>query len=357
MRSADAHPLPGCRRLYVRLHTLLLLALAAGLLLAGARTASAQAISSQASCHGRFANPITDICWSCLFPLTVGAATLVPGAVPDTENPGSPLCQCANPPRVGLAVGYWEPVRMVDVTRTPFCLVGLGGLVIDPGVHVPRGAQVGHDSQTRKSFWHAHWYTNPILTWLQVLLDFPCLEEGTLDLAYLTEIDPLWADDELSAILNPEVLLFANLPAKLACAADCVAATAGSPIARLFWCAGCQGSLYPLNGHVATHIGSVQASSLIAQRMAARMHRVLATFSGAGSQGLCGLYPQPIMDRTQYRLQMLHPVPGTDQIQGQCCHPLGRSTTWWGAGKSFPGAGEDFAYQLFRKRNCCAGAF
>ena len=26
------------------------------------------------TCHGRFMNPITDICWSCVFPLTIGAA-------------------------------------------------------------------------------------------------------------------------------------------------------------------------------------------------------------------------------------------------------------------------------------------
>ena len=84
---------------------------------------------------------------------------------------------------------------------------------------VPRGAHVGHDSQTRNSFYHAHWYANPILTWLEVLLDFPCLEKGSLDLAYLTEVDPLWADDELTAILNPEAVLFANAPAKAACAA------------------------------------------------------------------------------------------------------------------------------------------
>ncbi len=32
-------------------------------------------------------------------------------------------------------------------------------------------------------------------------------------------------------------------------------------------------------------------------------------------------------------------------------------TLVWGAGKEYPVAGEDFAYQLFRKRNCCAGAY
>ena len=77
------------------------------------------------------------------------------------------------------------------------------------------------------SFYQAHFYLNPVLYWLEVLLDFPCLENGAFDLAYLTEVDPLWNDDELTLILNPEAVLFANPLALAACAADCVAATLG----------------------------------------------------------------------------------------------------------------------------------
>jgi conjugal transfer pilus assembly protein TraU len=328
-------------------------ALTLGVLAASLPTQS-QAASA---CHGQFMNPITDICWSCLFPLTIGDIPLMSDGQPDTSNPSSPVCYCNNPPRLGVSIGFWEPVRLVDVTRTPFCMVGLGGLSLDPGIDAPRGAQVGHDAKTRNSFYQVHWYANPILAWLEVLLDFPCMEQGSLDLAYLTEVDPLWADDELTALLNPEALLFANPVAKAACAADCVAATAGMPQASLFWCAGCQGSLYPMNGHVAAHVGAVQASVLLAERMTAKMHRQFTTFAGAGSRGLCGTYPLPIMDKTHYKLQMTYPVPATAKEGGQCCQPYGRSTISWGSGKSFPVSGEDFAYQIFRKRNCCAGAF
>ena len=215
------------------------------------------------SCHGKFMNPITDICWSCAFPMSIGAASLIVQGQEDISNPSSPVCFCDNPPRVGLSIGFWEPARLVDVTRQPFCMVALGGISFDPGIDAPRGAQVSHDSQTSTSFYQVHWYVNPILTYLEVLLDFPCLEQGSLDLAYLTEVDPLWADDELTAILNPDAVLFANPAAKAACAADCVAATAGFPISSLFWCAGCQGSIYPMDGHVTTHIGAVQASTLL----------------------------------------------------------------------------------------------
>jgi conjugal transfer pilus assembly protein TraU len=333
--------------------------LLAMLLLISMLLASAHAAvpTGGATCHGRFANPITDICWSCLFPLTIGGIGIVSDGQPDIGNPSSPVCYCNNPPRLGISIGFWEPVRMVDVTRTPFCMVGLGGLSLDPGIGAPRGAQVGHDSQTRNSFYQVHWYANPILAWLEVLLDFPCLEQGSLDLAYLTEVDPLWSDDELSAILNPEAVLFANPVAKAACAADCVAASAGFPVASLFWCAGCQGSIYPMTGHVTTHIGGVQASVLLTQRMTAKMHRQLTTFATAGSRGLCGAYPLPLFDKTHYKLQMTYPVPATAKVAGQCCQPYGRTTMIWGSGKSFPVSGEDFSYQIFRKRNCCVGAW
>ena len=128
-------------------------------------------------------------------------------------------------------------------------------------------------------------------------------------------------------------------------------------MASLFWCAGCQGSIYPMTGHVTTHIGGVQASVLLTQRMTAKMHRQLTTFATAGSRGLFGPYPQPIFDNTHYKLQMTYPVPATAKVAGQCCQPYGRTTITWGAGKSFPVQGVDFSYQLFRKRNCCVGAY
>jgi len=31
------------------------------------------------ACHGKFANPITDICWSCTFPMSIGSMSLIKG--------------------------------------------------------------------------------------------------------------------------------------------------------------------------------------------------------------------------------------------------------------------------------------
>ncbi len=72
------------------------------------------AASADSACEGRFVNPITDICWSCIFPLSLGSIKVSQGKVPDTANPSMPIQICPAPPplfrRIGLAIGYWEPM-------------------------------------------------------------------------------------------------------------------------------------------------------------------------------------------------------------------------------------------------------
>lgn len=314
-------------------------------------------------CHGRFPNPITDICWQCIFPISIGGFALGFGQE-DIENPGSPICLCpmALPPwvRIGLEIGFWEPARIIESTRTPYCFPALGGIYVGPtGGPRPPGARAttAQDGARRDSFYQAHMYVNPILYYLEVLIDASCLEVGSFDLAYMSEFDPAWHDDNLTAILEPEAPLFANLLAIAACSADCVAASVGFGFEALFWCSGCNGGVYPMNGNVPVHIGGIQASSLINHRLLARMHRIGVSWQTHGALAVCGSYPQPMMDKRGYKTQMIYPVPMTGGTDGsgpnRCCQPLGRTTQIWGMGREFPIAGEDFAYQVFRKKNCC----
>lgn len=311
--------------------------------------------SKSLRCPGEFANPISDICWSCIFPISMGGMPLWKGGQEDNSNPSQLFCSCAIPRiYLGIQTGFWEPVRRVDVTRTPYCMVSLG-TELDVGVEAPEGEVRLHDDNNRHSFYQAHWYTDPIMMWLEVIYEHPCTETGYFDIGYMTELDPMWNDDELSAIISPEAALFTNPLTQAACAGDCVLASAGFGSNGLFWCAGCNGSIYPLNGNVGAHVSHIQASSLIAQRLAAKMHRQFLTWGTNGEAGLCGVYPQPIMDKTAYKYQMLYPVAQTKKINGKCCQPFGRTTSVWGAGKSWPVTGEHFSYELFRKKNCCLG--
>ena len=256
-------------------------------------------VYADAQCHGKFANPVTDYCWSCVFPISMGGNS-VAGAEQDenstSSSSGSSFCACTDPPRLGMKMGFWEPSRLVDITRTPYCFVGLGGVSMNFNIDAPRHAQTGKsDGRSPSAFYQAHWYTNPLMFWMEVLLDDNCLEVGSFDVAYITELDPLWGDSETSFILNPDVALWGNPVAQAACAFDCVAATAmGFGRDELLWCDGCQGSMYPLNGWISAKVGGVQASSLIAARMTAKLHRQLLMWSASGESGQCGYYPQPV---------------------------------------------------------------
>ena len=223
-----------------------------------------------ATCTGKFPNPVTDICWSCILPISLGSIPIANfGGQEDIANPGSPVCSCGVNPVIGLSIGFWEPARHVEVVRKPFCLTSLGGIDLNPGLPAPEAARFTHAEGDGDggSFYQAHFYVNPMLYWLEVVTDFPCLEKGSFDLAYLTEVDPLWNDDELTLILNPDAVLFANPIAIAACAADCVAASLGFGIKELFWCAGCHGGIYPLDGQVPYHLGGVRTAVLLAQRL------------------------------------------------------------------------------------------
>jgi conjugal transfer pilus assembly protein TraU len=311
-----------------------------------------------ATCFGQFANPITDICWSCIFPISIGAFELITDGQLDIANPASPICICPGTPiRIGVEVGYWEPARQIEATRTPGCFPSLGGLYIDFGLNAPPGNQHHRgalEDRTVDSFYQVHYYVNPVLYWLEVLADDVCVEQSAFDLAYVTELDPSWNDDQLSMILNPEVVLFANPIAIGACAADCVAASTGFGIREMFWCSGCNGFVYPFDGHVQAHVGGVQASSLLVHRMLAKMHREMLAMSYHGEGAVCAPHFEPLMDKTAYKTQLLYPIPNTGKdANGRCCQPLGRTTVDWGAGKEYPIKGEDFSYMIFRKRNCC----
>ena len=306
-------------------------------------------------CHGKFVNPITDICWSCLLPISIGKMHITGSKHPDTKNPSLPVCTCIKKdiPQVGITMGYWEPIGLVDVTRNPFCMVNLGGVQLDLG-NYGKGAVHSSDPSQGGSFYYAHFYVYPLIYWLSIITDAVCVEKAEFDIAYLTELDPTWNDDELEFILNPEAILFGNQIAQLACAADAIAASTKLPIDALFWCAGAQGSMYPLNGNVQEHVGGVQASTLIAERLIFKMHREALMWEtvGENSPKICEKYPSVILPKSRYRYQMTNPKPSASEPDG--CKPFGNTTSIWGAWHEYPYKGEDFGYLIWRKRNCCS---
>ena len=319
-----------------------------------------QAVASQ--CVGRFLNPVTEICWSCIFPITVGKVPLMQSTkFKDTENPTSPVCFCNRgkiPMVPGISVGFWEPIRIIEVTNTPYCLVNLGGLKVMEGKSHGGYKKIRSENEKRsKAFYHIHYYVYPVLSLLNLISDFSCMDMSSYDLAYMSELDPLHNSDTLSNFMNPEVFLLSNPIAQAACIADCTASTAiKRSIDSLFWCSGCQGSIYPLNGSIGHHIGGVATSQLLVVRQIAKLHRLglarkTATNSSTPNGELCKSSYSYRIPKSQYRTQMTYPIANT--IGGYSCNNIGMSDMFYSSGREFPYKGEDFAYLLWRKKNCC----
>lgn len=304
--------------------------------------------ASLTPCNGRLINPVTDICWDCLLPITIGSTPIMTGTNPDTRNPTDTFCTCDGGlfPQIGVAVGYWEPMELIDVTRSPFCLVNLGGIKLmdDPN----DGAVAVDDPNQNTGFFYVHAVHFPIMQFLGVPTP-SCADSDKVTLTYLSELDPTWMDETLALTLFPETSLFNNLPMQAACAADAVTAAAYLPIDSLFWCAGAQGTMYPQTGAVGEYIGGVQGSVLLSERLIFKLHR-LGLMADSSPDNLCSEHIEPTLPKSRYRYQMVNPIP---TVNPNGCQPLGRTTMLWGFLLESPVSTENYGYLVWRKRNCC----
>lgn len=62
--------------------------------------------AADAACEGRFVNPITDICWRCMFPCR-SAAQKSRAVIYRTRLIGSPIQFCPMPPRY-FSASAWQ---------------------------------------------------------------------------------------------------------------------------------------------------------------------------------------------------------------------------------------------------------
>ena len=306
---------------------------------------------ASATCKGHFINPITDVCWKCLFPLSIGNIEVVKGSLHDTPNPESPIGSCPTASgilRPGLNIGYWEPMAVTDVTDTPYCLVNLGGTKLNLGRNVSRGGRhvVGNGQQ--KAFFHVHWYKYPLIYWLNLLTSVGCLEHGDFDIAYLSELDPTWQDSEMSFLMSPEAALFANPVAASSCAADAASSTLEKlPLDSLFWCAGSQGTHYPMTGHVTSPLSPVQTALLLTERMNYRMHREPPFLMDTSATSLCREQRFGKLPKSRYRYEMVNTI-----ADGKNCFPSGHSTLSFETQKINMYNPDQYGFLVWRKRNC-----
>ena len=270
-----------------------------------------------------------------------------PGDSP-SHNLNSPVCVCGA--KIGISFGIWEPARLMDTVKDPYCFPPIGTQMSNPKPGFLSGTNKTSDTHNPTVFQQVHWYKFPVFTILDMFLDSSCLHsDDGFDIVNITEVDPLWNSDMTSFLINPEAILFGNPVTQLSCIADSIAANAGYPIDQLFWCMGSWGSPYPLTGHLYTKY-YVQGNAGIGARYIYKMAREMLLFDTG--EDVCGAVMTPIWKKSHYKLQMVRPARGSDII------PIGRSSIIWGSGKNSPaGAGgnppDNFTWLVFRDYICC----
>ena len=310
-----------------------------------------------AVCAGHLHNPVTEVCWECIFPIKIAGITISKNPADQVDNndaASSPVCVCPTPlgiPRIGIPISFWEPARYIETVKDAYCFPSLGFGMPNPTPGFLDGSAIyGGGSQEGSSvFRQVHFFIYPIWSLMELFIDSVCIEHSGFDLGYMTEVDPSWNDDELALIMFPETLLFANLPAQLSCMADAVASNAGKPLAPMYWCMGSWGSTYPITGHICEH-DITQASLGIGARMIYKLARIGAICDTGVN--ICACVPTLIWVKNNYKFNIAKPVHGSH------CIPVGRSALIWGSGKNFPlpvsgDACDNFMYIVFRKRVCC----
>ncbi|MEZ9698831.1 conjugal transfer pilus assembly protein TraU [Vibrio sp. 10N.261.46.E12] len=319
----------------------------------------AQAGGVTCSSAGMF-NPITDVCWDCIFPIRVGSVPIVQGRYPDEQTEGSPIGFCPAPPpifqRVGVNISYWEPYSLVDVVKEPYCLESMGMSVGSSNPLKMGGTDTfkgGGKPDRKGGFYDVHWYKYPIFALLEVLESVVCGTSGGLDMAYITEIDPLWHQEDTAAILHPEVFLFNNPIAALACIADATKTLLGTSTAidALFWCQGSQGLVYPFTGQTSERRSGISNAVLLMERFNFKLHRQgVVNETHSGNPANCMATPDPILPKSRYRYQMTRPTPSPD-----ACYPYGTTAIRWEAGRNNPVTGRDnYSFINWRKHSCMA---
>ncbi|QHS09109.1 TraU family protein [Sinimarinibacterium sp. NLF-5-8] len=298
--------------------------------------------------------------WLNMLPIKFGPAPLLPGpGEPPTMSAQVTPCLCPSrlvgAPVPGIPLTYWEPSYVAEMTRKPGNLVTLGGVPSPLSAMTMLHGASSTDTSTGGGGggkrMQAHWYIYPVFAVMGLMLDAACSAMGHngIDLAAVTEVDPLWQDDEWAIAFAPESILFSLPVTQLACMADTVASAVAYPLDPLFWCVGGWGSTYPLSGNANSVNGDAQGNALTLAKFVARQTRIGILPQTVGPTAMCSPHPNPIWVKSQWRVEPVFPLPTFNA-------PIyfGQTEMRWAAvpPANFPGA-SDSAYLLWRGRQCC----
>jgi conjugal transfer pilus assembly protein TraU len=306
--------------------------------------------TAEARCvPGSMINPVTDVVWDCIFPISIAGIPIDLGNHPPDNDKSGFFCSCprAGIPSPGFLVSFWEPARMVDTVKDAWCFPAIGMDLpnLSTGIGYNGGGSYRPQGVGNIAFQHYHYYVMPLWAVLDLFTDIPCITNETqFDLAMVSEVRPDWHDDLTAAVLFPETALMANPATVLACMADAAASAIQRPIDALYWCMGAWGTTYPATGHI-TAKDYVAANAGIAAK--ALFVNARTGLLADRAVNYCGTTYMPMWVKSHWRIQEVDPV------KDNRCHAIGHPGILWTHRKNKTVGGDNFSWLLFRKVECC----
>lgn len=311
---------------------------------------------------GAIMESITSICWECVFPMKIAGFDIIPGNSDNDflDMDSEAVCVCVDEDcypcftGIGATLSYWAQNRVSETVSDPWCFpyYGIDMSSMSDGTLMGTSSVSAGNRGAKTSghgFAQAHWWKNEV--WTEIIADIAgdmCDKGGEdsddgNDIGWFTELDPMWNDDLLQAVIEPEALLFANPIAQLACIPQAISAAIGWDMPLLFWCIG-GGSAYPMTGAI-NNPDYVEANERVAARSIYKMNRLLLLCDTAIDA--CDCRSLPIWWESHYRIQAAKPV------QDYTCQTLGRTGVLWAYSKNPPMMTDNFVWLLYRKATCC----
>ncbi len=307
-----------------------------------------------AACTNKsFLDPITDIDWDCIFPMSIAGIPIDMGEHPPDDTDNEFYCYCSDRylAGYGFPIQYWEPALIVDTVADAWCFPAIGADMssdTDKNLSGSLNTSIGQ-GDANHAFQQYHIYDYPVWSILGMFLDDSCMESSAaFDIAMVSEIRPDWSDDFTAMAIYPETALMGNEAAVLACIADAVATTVQEPIDALYWCMGAWGLTYPMTGNI-TSKDYVEANAGIAARALYVNSRDLLLEDRAADK--CESLYLPIWIKSHWRLQEVRPMVDDH------CHVIGEPGLLWDWAKDPPGFSDNFSWVVFRKVDCCVSVF
>ena len=304
-------------------------------------------------------SPITDMNVNNLFPISVAGQTIVTaGGARNCSAIKSAGTTCLCPGRLfglstpGIMMTMHLPTYVAEVQGEAGCSPLLGSKLTSAYDHRstasdnPGASNTGDDySSTRQ----VHWLEYPVFSLLEILKDSICLHSGSvLDIAYATEFDSLRQTDPWAAVVAPQPALFANYAANSACVIDTVSASfTRCPIDAMPWCVG-KASSYPWSATQYNQTDHTEGSMKVLQKFLQRQTRFGLLRRTVGSDAQCSPVISPVMARSQWRVDLIHPNPrrgGKPVVLGTDNHVMGT-----------PGAvpfDESTVFLIWQGMQCC----